>query len=565
MVAASLKIAPEFRKRKQLIIGGERKAHDVIVVGLDDAVVGAAIDVAAIETARGQLDREVAAFDRTLDKVASAVAIFGPDQRLAFFNGAYARLWQLDRTWLASSPTDGEILDRLRELSRLPAIVDYRVWKRRWVGVGQGGTPVEDWWHLPDGRMVHVIAEQRPDGGVTCLYDDATERLALESRFRTLIDVQKETLDSLKEGVALFGPDGRLKLFNSAFAGIWKLSRSALDEGPHIDKIVHQARVLFDDDRTWRTLSSLVTSFADEREALDGEMVRADGSVIDFATAPLPDGATLITFSDVTATRHYERALVERNEALIAADRLKNQFISHVSYELRTPLTNIIGFGELLADPRTGPLIEKQRDYLNDISTSSRTLLAVIDDILDLATIDAGALELKLAPAGIRGIIEASVLGVRELAAREGIEVKVDIAPDIRDFIADEARVRQVLFNLLSNAIGFSARGQTVTLTCRRDDGMINFSVEDQGAGIPAEQQPRVFERFVSRTQGSKHRGAGLGLSIVKSLVELHGGDAKLASQPGHGTLVTVRFPERSDDPPAARHALTVDQQLSRA
>ena len=273
-------------------------------------------------------------------------------------------------------------------------------------------------------------------------------------------------------------------------------------------------------------------------------MIRPDQSVIDFAVSPLPDGATLITFVDVTDSKRYEQTLLERNEALVAADRLKSHFISHVSYELRTPLTNIIGFSELLSNPRAGELNSKQREYLNDISASSRTLLAIINDILDLATIDAGGLELKLAPVKVAGVVDTAVLGVRDRANRARLNLDIRIAEDAVEFIADEARVRQVLYNLLSNAIGFSKPGDTISVSVWREGGMMAFAVEDKGVGIPKDQQQRVLERFESRSQGSKHRGAGLGLSIVKSLVELHGGAMALESEPGQGTRVTVRFPE---------------------
>jgi signal transduction histidine kinase len=295
---------------------------------------------------------------------------------------------------------------------------------------------------------------------------------------------------------------------------------------------------------TWARISRAVTGISDRRQPVAGQMMRPDHSVIDFAVAPLPDGATLITFVDVTDSKRYEQTLIERNEALVAADRLKSQFISHVSYELRTPLTNIIGFSELLANPRTGELNAKQREYLNDISASSRTLLAIINDILDLATIDAGALELKLAPVKVADIVDTAVLGVRDRASRARLNLDIHIAEDAVEFIADEARVRQVLYNLLANAIGFSKPADTIRLSVRRDAGMMAFAVEDNGVGIPKDQQQRMLERFESRSQGSKHRGAGLGLSIVKSLVELHGGTMSLDSEPGRGTRVTVRFPE---------------------
>src|SRR5262249_14362362 len=155
--------------------------------------------------------------------------------------------------------------------------------------------------------------------------------------------------------------------------------------------------------------------------------------------------------ADVTASKRYERALEERNEALVAADRLKGQFISHVSYELRTPLTNIIGFSELLSNPRTGPLNEKQREYLGDISVSSKTLLSIVNDILALAPIEAGALELKLGAIDVRRVLDSATLGVRERENRARLTLDIAVAQDAVSFTADEARVRQVLYNLLSN------------------------------------------------------------------------------------------------------------------
>jgi signal transduction histidine kinase len=543
-VARVLKTGQTFKERMPLVVGNERKTHEVTVQPLGDATAGAAIDVADIESAKGELDRQVAAYDRTLDRVATAVAIFNADQKLTFFNAAYQRLWQLDADWLASAPSDGSVLDRLRELGRLPEVVKYREWKKNVLKCYKEETELEDWWHLPDGRNLHVMATQRPDGGVTYLYQDETERIALESRYNALISAQTETLNSLKEGVAVFGTDGRLKLHNSAFAGVWKLSPQKLEERPHIDEFIRIAQVLYGEMATWSDISRAVTSF-EEREPLEGQMVRPDSSVIDYAVTPLPDGGTLLTFVDVTDSKRYERALIERNEALVTADKLKNKFIGHISYELRTPLTNIIGFSELLANPIFGALTPRQREYLEDIAFSSKTLLAIIDDILDLATIDAGGLELKLEPVDVRAVIDLAINGVRERAARARLTLDIAIGDDAVTFLADEQRVRQILYNLLSNAVGFSKPEGVIHLSAWRENGAMVFSVEDEGVGIPKEEQRHIFERFESRSQGSKHRGAGLGLSIVKSLVDLHGGDMTLDSEPGRGTKVTVRFPER--------------------
>jgi signal transduction histidine kinase len=544
-VAKTVAAGETYRARVHLVASGERKPHDIVVLPVDDVSAGAAIDVTAIESVQVELERQITAYDRTLDRVETAVAIFNRDQQLVFYNDPYAKLWQLDAEWLKSKPTDSTLLDRLREQGKLPPVVNYRDWKTKVLACYQTGAELEDWWHLTDGRIVHVIAEQRPDGGVTYLFVDETERLALESRYNALIDVQRETLDSLKEGVAVFGTDGRLKLSNAAFSNIWKIAPRKLAECPHVDEVIAQATAVHPDITTWSAIGRAVTSFLDERQPFEGQMLRSDDSVVDYALMPLPDGATLLTFADVTDAKRAERALVERNEALVAADRLKNNFIGHISYELRTPLTNIIGFSELMASPFMGDLNDKQREYLADIMSSSKTLLAIIDDILDLATIDAGSMELKLVPVGVRSVIDAAILGIRERAIRARLTIDIAVADNVTEVMADEARIRQVLYNLLSNAVGFSKPGDTVRLTCWREMGDIVFTVEDSGVGIPKDQLGHVFQRFESRSQGSKHRGAGLGLSIVKSLVELHGGSISIQSEENRGTRVTVRIPDR--------------------
>ena len=536
-----------FRKRLQTVVAGERRSFDTIIVPVGRASAGAVIDVAPLETVQDALSRQTAAHGRTLDRVATAVAVYGTDQRLNFYNQAFRSLWQLDAAWLDSRPQLGEVFDHLRQKRHLPEQVDYRKWRDEQLKAFEHSESVEDWWHLPDGRTVHVLTDRRPDGGITYLLDDVTERLALESRYNSLIGVQRETLDNLREGVAVFGPDGRLKLFNAAFASMWKLERDFLEPGPHIDEVSAACQPLVDDKGLWVKAHRAVTGVFETREAFDGTVTRPDGMALAYAGVPLPDGGTVLTYIDISDSKRVELALIERNEALEAADKLKNTFLSHVSYELRTPLTSIIGFSEMLAQPPVGPLMGKQSEYLDDIRTSSTKLLAIINDILDLATIDAGGLELKIAPVSVRAIAEAAELGVRERLAKAGIALDVQIAPDFDVVMADQQRMTQVLFHLLSNAIGFSSEGSVITLSCRKarkEDGMVAFTVQDSGVGIPEEYQASVFGRFESRSQGGKHRGAGLGLAIVKSLVELHGGQIQLRSAPGVGTTVTVLIPQ---------------------
>jgi signal transduction histidine kinase len=543
-----------YRGRIPLIVGSERRTHDVMMLPFEDATAAAAIDVMALEKTSGE--PVALPYDRTLDRVATAVAIFNAQQQLVFFNEAYRKLWQLDEDWLKTRPTEGAVLDRLRELGRLPQVVNYGEWKAKFLSAYGETSAEDDTWLLPDGRTLQVLIEKRSDGGLTYLFVDETERLALEREYNVHIGVQRETLDSLKEGVAVFGTNGRLELFNTACEEIWNLSRRQLAEEPHVDEFIALAQPLYDDAQTWARLNRSVTSFSEQRDEFGGQMVRTDGRIVEYAAMPLPDGGTLFTFSDVTDAKHYQRALEERNDALVAADRIKNAFISHVSYKLRTPLTSIIGFSEMLSNPILGELNRKQQEYLGDISNSSKELLAIIDDILTLATIDAGTMELKLSHVDTPAVIDAAILGVREAAQRARLSLHIAVADDATHLVADEARVRQILFNLLSNAVGFSKPGSKVSITCRRDGDMIVFTVEDEGVGIPKGEQDKAFDRFESRSLGSGHRGAGLGLSIVKSLVGLHGGTVALESEPGHGTRVTVRLPAEGQPAKAALPAL---------
>jgi signal transduction histidine kinase len=532
-----------YRARRPVIVAGTRRILDVIDLPTQNGSAGLGIDMTEAEGVRDEIARMVHAHRRTLDQLPTAVAIFAADQRLTFYNSAYRGLWGLGTEFLDQNPTDTEVLDRLRATRKLPEQADFRSWKNQLHEAYRAIDSQQHLWHLPDGRTLRVVTTPNPEGGITYLFDDVTERLDLERRFDALIRVQGETLDNLSEGVAVFGSDGRLRLNNPTFASMWSLSPAMLAERPHIEAVIARCRPQQRDDDAWQLLRGAVTGL-EHREAVAGRRIeRSDGSVVVCATVPLPDGATLVTFQDVTDTVKVERALRERNDALEAADRLKNDFVHHVSYELRSPLTNIIGFAQLLDDVRTGPLTEKQREYLGYITSSSSALLAIINDILDLATIDAGAMTLDLGPVDIRATIEAAAEGVRDRLADQGLALDIRADAEIGSFVADERRVRQILYNLLSNAIGFSPPGETITLAAERHSDAILLSVSDRGPGIPDTLQHRVFNRFETHTVGSRHRGTGLGLSIVRSFVELHGGTVTIDTAVGRGTTVVCVFP----------------------
>jgi signal transduction histidine kinase len=528
--------------RLPAIVAGARRSFDVLDFRTETGSAGLGVDATEAETMRSALARLVDAHRRTLDQLSTGVAMFDANQKLTFYNAAYAALWNLDAAYLDQEPTDSAVIETLRTARKLPEEQDFRQWKAQLHAAYRAMEAKEHTWHLPGGRTLRVVTTPNPDGGVTYLFNDVTERLDLERRFQELIRVQGETLDNLAEGVAVFASDGRVRLANSAFARMWGLSPATLAERAHIETITALSRPLHGNHPTWQALRAVITAL-DDRVAIEDRLERRDGGVVDCTTVPLPDGATLVTFHDVTDSVNVERALRERNEALEDADKIKIDFVHHVSYELRSPLTNIIGFVHLLADPATGPLADKQREYLDYITVSTNTLLALINNILDLATIDAGRMQLNLGPVDIRETMAAAAEGVQDRLVSTGLTLDIQAASNIGSFIADERRVRQILFNLLANAVSFSPPGGTVRFVAERRPDALVFSVTDRGPGIPSDVLEKVFDWFETHSLGSHHRGTGIGLSLVRSFVELHGGTVEIASVVGEGTTVTCTFP----------------------
>ena len=545
MIATAHAEKPVFTRRLPVIVAGSRRIFDVADIASEGGSAAIAIDATEVESAQAALRREVEFNARTLDQLQAAVAVFGPDRRLKFSNAAYRALFGLDPAFLDSAPDEMTVLDRLRATHKLPEQADYRRWRDELLAAYRAPESQEHWWHLPDGQTLRVIANPHPQGGMTWVYENVTERLDLESRYNALVSVQGETLDHLKEGVAVFGSDGRLRLHNPSFAAVWSLDPALFEERPHVADIVAACRRPHDDEAMWRRFTASVAGVDENRGSISGQTEREDGRVIDYATVPLPDGQTMVTFVDVTDSLNVERALVERNEALEAANTLKNAFIHHVSYELRSPLTNIIGFAQLLADERIGTLNDKQREYTGYITSSSQSLLAIVNDILDLTTIDAGIMELDLGEVDTAATIAAAVDAMHDRIAEAHVLIETQVEPDAGRFVADEKRVRRILTNLVANAVGFSHRNGLVTISARRANDMIEFAIADQGPGIPHDFIGNVFDRFAAMPRGSARGGVGLGLSIVRSFVLLHGGTVEVESEENIGSTVTVRLPFR--------------------
>jgi signal transduction histidine kinase len=236
--------------------------------------------------------------------------------------------------------------------------------------------------------------------------------------------------------------------------------------------------------------------------------------------------------------------LADKSRQLEDASRHKSEFLASMSHELRTPLNAIIGYSEMLAEEAgeagAGALLAD----LEKVNAAGKHLLSLINDILDLSKVEAGRMELELAEFDLGGALETARVMLTERAARKGLTLTLEVPPDLGRVEADERKVKQVVFNLLTNAVKFTPGGGRVTLSARRADGHVEIAVADTGVGIAPEDLPRIFEEFRQvGDQAGQSEGTGLGLALVKRFVELHGGSVRLESQVGVGSTFTVALP----------------------
>jgi len=536
---------------RHVVIGGSRRLFEIGEMNCaTGGAIGFAVDRTDLETAEAELRRHINAHAEVLEGVGTSIAIYGPDKRLRFFNTAFASMWGLAEDWLAAEPSFGDVLERLRERRCLPEVVDFRAFKceraRMFTSLIE---PQQELMHLPDGRTLLLSVSPHPFGGLTFVHEDVTDRLALERSCNTLTQVRRATLDHLFEGIAVYGSDGRLKLHNPAYLAIWALSEDDVAGEPHVGEIVEKTRAFLDDGGDWMAMKQRVVAKVTSHALASGPLYRNDGSMLQEGMVPLPDGNMLLTYLDVTDTSRVERALRERNEALVTAGRLKSEFIANVSHELRTPLNAVIGFAEILNNQYFGDLNSRQLEYSRGILASSHQLIKLINDILDLATIEAGYMVLETGRVEVSEMLQAVLTLTCERARNRDLEIELHCPLDIGSVAADERRLKQALFNLISNSIKFTPPGGAISIEAERREGELLLIVADTGIGIPQSEQARVLEKF---ERGTEQSGAGLGLSLVKSLIELHGGTVTIESATGRGTRIICRLPITQRDLSAA-------------
>lgn len=538
-------------QQSHIVVAGLRRLIELTEVPLEgeDTSVGYAIDSTEVEDIQGRLVKHIASYKEILQLLSTPVAVFGPDTKLQFFNQAYYKLYGFDESWLFTQPTFGEVLEDLRMRRKLPEQQNFPTYKRECLALFNNLLePQENLIHQPDGHILRVLIAPYPVGGLFYLYEDVTDKLSLEQRFNTLIAVQKETIDHLHDGIAVLGIDFRLRLSNRALEELWGLSDMAQREpAPHATELLERIEPFLSETDTLESVKSRLFDIMDRRVPHETRLVRSDGKIIHFTYVPLPDGSHLLSSVDVSDSTKFELALKERNQALEQASRLKSSFISNVSYELRAPLNTIVGFTEMLMNQYFGALNERQTDYTRNILESAHRLMGLINDMIDMASIEAGQLTLSYGEINVANFLNSARGLVFHRANDQGLEVTAQNQAFVDSFPGDERRLKQALFNLLINAIKHTPAGGQVNLVASMDADRqhLLLSVQDTGVGFQTHKLNFPFSGVAEDSRVKKPGGVGLGLALVKSLVELHKGTVSIESEPGKGTTVTCRLPIR--------------------
>ncbi len=383
------------------------------------------------------------------------------------------------------------------------------------------------------------------------LYQDLKRRSADEiaaehQRAEQSLAILRATLEATLEAIIVVDSQRRVVAANRRYQEMANTPPELVASGDHRAMIEHVVKGYPDPDLARAEIEEIHSS----NEIWHDERPLSDGRIIDRYSAPvsLPDGkeAGRVTFlRDVTIERRARAELERAREAAESASQAKTMFLANISHELRTPLNAVIGLADLLLIEGGEPVTARQRQYLEGVAQSGRHLLAMVDDVLDLAKIEAGKHSLALGHVGPATAIEEAVALLKPLANHRGVALIAEVDPHVPELRADPLRFKQILYNLISNAVKFTDRDGKVRVSALADSRGVAIRVADTGIGIAPENITRLFRAFeqLDLPTGQRPVGTGLGLALTKRLVDMHGGTIDVVSRLGAGTTFTVRLP----------------------
>ena len=515
--------------------------HVIEIVRPDGSRIGFATDAGTAAAAERTLTRFVQTMTETFAHLTVGLAIFDRNQTLALFNPALVQMWQVEPAWLARRPSLRDILDELRAIRRLPELEDFHQWRARLLGLFENteAADYEELWHLADGSNIRVLARPHPHGSLAFNFDDVTERMRLEQRYRHSIDLRRATLDGLTEGIAVFGANGLLQFVNQAFHEIWGTDGDTVYAAMHARQLIALCEDIAGETEIWQRLHGFITG-DDNRRAWTARLRMGSGRVLTARFAALPDGSTMAVFSDISESERISQALIERSGSLAMAETARSALARLLD---PAPATALGSFGDRLHElGRSGRLPDEARDFADDIAATSAVLRSSLGKAISVVARPLDPRDDRAHSCDVGEVLRFVRTIVAPRAEDAGVTLAIDDAGAPHSALCSAGRLRQIAFHLTVDAVARAQPGFRVT---------IGGSGAADGFTLFAECGPE-------HPPGETVAGEGDGtrteiMRLVQRLVDAENGRMEVDEDIALGwSRVICRFTAR---PPRHRHA----------
>ena len=562
-LAASARASRE-KKSKQIhvVIGGKRRLieineipFDPLEYGITEAknqlyTAGIAYDITQIEEVENNAEIITKQNNEVWKNINTAVAIFDNNTNLIFYNPSFIKIWELDEDQLTMRLSYGAFLDLLRDKRMLPEITsDYNSFKNNEIkNLTSLITSKEELLHLSSGITIRRITIPHHLGGVMIIYEDITDKLAMERSYNTLLEVQNDTLSHLHEAVAVFGSDGRLKLSNPAYSELWKIGQDVLNKNPSINQVIEWQSSFFADAENWEELKEEMLQKLTDRFNEKIKIDRSDAITLESKSVALPDGGILITYVDITDKERIEKILKEQNHSMKAASRMRTRFLASVSDEFKEPLGEIMSCSEYVEKQVTTPKIKlskKTKDSIAKIYENAKNLKENINNIIDLASIEAGQMPLSLNTFDINQMLNGVIAMTTNKIKKRQMELVLICPNDIGWIVGDEKRIKQALYYMIGYTVNATSIGNKITLTTTRElyqnkGECVIFAIASIFDKTPS------FPEFENGETDGWYELDGMGYNMVKKFVEQHNGIINIKKGKNNITSIYIVLPTNS-------------------
>lgn len=488
------------------------------VIRPDGDRIGFATDAGSAASAERTLTRFVQTMTETFAHLTVGLAIFDRNQTLALFNPALVQMWQLEPAWLARRPSLRDIVDELRASRRLPELQDFHKWRSELVGLFDNteAADYEELWHLSNGSNIRVLARPHPHGSLAFIFDDVTERMRLEQRYRHSIDLRRVTLDRLNEGIAVFGSNGLLQFINQAFHDIWGTNSENVYAAMHVRQFIPLCQQLSPDREVWKGLHSFVTG-EHNRQEWESPVTTHSGQMLNARIVPLPDGSTMAVFTNVTDSGMVSVGVAEKLFSLRFENAARDYIAGRIDREVRPPLA------EIREKTRTSG---KNKNEIARLTSEVGEAVERMDHLSGLVSLTEETDGANSQSHDLGAVLE-TVGGLLETTAnRAEVELKVEVPPGAEEISADRYHLHRTAFAVGLFAIENFSSASSVSLRAESDEGgygivaQVKQQADFGGSKGSAEQDRMVLEHLVSRQNGI------LSVSETKST-----GDAKIVAR----------------------------------